>query len=52
MTDSQLFTLVIGIVFPICCLIYQVGVVASAINRLNESIRSSRLNQTDAELRR
>lgn len=44
MTDSQLLVLAVAIVFPISVLIFQLGMVAAAINRLNETLRSIRLH--------
>ena len=52
MTDSQLFTLVMGIVFPVSCLIYQVGKVTSAINRLNDTMQFAKRRQSDSEIYR
>ena len=40
MTDSQLLVLGICIVFPISVLIFQIGFIVSALNRLNETLRS------------
>jgi hypothetical protein len=42
MTDSQLLVLSFAVVFPVSALIFQLGMVVGAINRLNDTLQSIR----------
>jgi hypothetical protein len=50
MTDSQLLVLSVAIVFPISVLIFQIGMVVGAINRLNDTLQSARSTMRSSDV--